>query len=71
MHTSQKSAKESGFAGLITHAFLIKLRDDISLPRVKGSDDADKARWCAISDLRPEEFFEDHHAIIMNMLARI
>lgn len=55
----------------ITHAFLIKLRDDTSLPRVKGSDDADKARWCAISDLRPEEFFEDHHAIIMNMLARI
>lgn len=55
----------------ITHAFLIKLRDDISLPRVKGSDDADKARWVAISDLRPEDFFEDHYHVIMNMLARI
>jgi len=55
----------------ITHAFLIKLRDDTSLPRVKGSDDADKAKWVAISDLKPEDFFEDHYHVIMNMIARI
>jgi len=55
----------------ITHAFLIKLRDDTSLPKVKGSDDADKAKWVAVSDLKPEDFFEDHWHIIQNMIARI
>lgn len=55
----------------ITHAFLIRLRDETALPRVKGMDDADKARWVPISQLRPEDFFEDHYHIIMNMVARI
>ena len=55
----------------ITHAFLIKLKDDVALPRVKGMDDADKARWIAIADLRREDFFEDHYDIIQNMIARI
>lgn len=55
----------------ITHCYLIKLRDGAALPRVKGSDDADKAKWIPINELRPEDFFEDHHSIIMNMLARI
>jgi bifunctional NMN adenylyltransferase/nudix hydrolase len=55
----------------ITHAFLIKLKDDAALPRVKGMDDADKARWIPISELRREDFFEDHIDIIMNMIARI
>jgi bifunctional NMN adenylyltransferase/nudix hydrolase len=55
----------------ITHCFLLKLRDDTSLPRVRGMDDADKARWCQISDLKPQDFFEDHYHILYNMLARI
>lgn len=55
----------------ITHAFLIRLRDDTSLPKVKGMDDADKARWVPISQLKPEDFFEDHYHIVMNMVARI
>jgi bifunctional NMN adenylyltransferase/nudix hydrolase len=55
----------------ITHAFLIKLRDDTALPRVKGSDDAEKAKWIPISELRQEDIFEDHWHLIMNMLARI
>jgi bifunctional NMN adenylyltransferase/nudix hydrolase len=55
----------------ITHAFLIKLRDETALPKVKGMDDADKARWVPISQLKPEDFFEDHYHIVMSMLARI
>ena len=55
----------------ITHAFLIKLKDDAALPRVKGMDDADKAKWIPISELRREDFFEDHYDIIQNMIARI
>jgi bifunctional NMN adenylyltransferase/nudix hydrolase len=55
----------------ITHCYLIKLRDDTALPRVKGADDADKALWIPISELRPEDHFEDHYHVIQAMLARI
>ena len=48
---------------IITHAFHILLPDG-DLPKVKGQDDADKARWVPIAEVRSEECFEDHHAII-------
>lgn len=55
----------------ITHAYLFRLKDDVALPRVKGMDDADKARWVPIAELKREDFFEDHYDIIQNMIARI
>lgn len=48
---------------IITHAFHIELPDG-ELPKVKGSDDAEKARWTAIAELKREELFEDHADII-------
>lgn len=48
---------------IITHAFHIQLPDG-ELPKVKGSDDAEKARWTAIAELKREELFEDHADII-------
>ena len=48
---------------IITHAFKIVLPDG-ELPRVKGSDDAEKAKWVPISEVRSEECFEDHAEII-------
>ena len=53
---------------VITQAYHIKLRDDITLPKVKGSDDADKARWVPIGDLHEDEFFDDHFAVIQYFL---
>jgi len=47
----------------ITHAFHIKLPDG-ELPKVKGSDDAEKAKWVPLSDISRENFFEDHIDII-------
>lgn len=47
----------------ITHAFHVQLPDG-PLPKVKGMDDAEKAKWCAIADLKREELFEDHWDII-------
>lgn len=49
----------------ISHAFLINLKSG-DLPKVKGSDDADKAFWMPLSEAfsREEEFFEDHIDII-------
>lgn len=47
----------------ITHAFKIVLPDG-ELPKVKGQDDADKARWVPISEVRSDECFEDHYEIL-------
>lgn len=55
----------------ITHAFLIKLKDEPTLPKIKGMDDADKARWVPLNQVKRELMFEDHYAIIHNMIARI
>jgi bifunctional NMN adenylyltransferase/nudix hydrolase len=49
----------------ITTAYFIDLGNG-PLPKVKGSDDADKAWWMPLNEffLREEEFFEDHYHII-------
>lgn len=48
----------------ITHAFQISLTDgEWSLPKVKGEDDAEKAKWVPISQVKSEEMFEDHYDI--------
>lgn len=52
---------------IITHAFHIELPDG-ELPKVKGSDDADKARWVPIAEVKSEECFEDHYEIIQHFL---
>ena len=49
----------------ITHAFYIEL-DDITPPKVKGSDDALVAEWIPLSNISgmQDKLFEDHGAII-------
>ncbi len=51
----------------ITHAFLIDLGNG-ELPRVKGSDDAEKAFWLPLNELDREKCFEDHYDIICDLL---
>jgi bifunctional NMN adenylyltransferase/nudix hydrolase len=51
----------------ITHAFYIELPDG-ELPKVKGQDDAEKARWVPIAEVRSEDCFEDHYEIIQHFL---
>jgi bifunctional NMN adenylyltransferase/nudix hydrolase len=52
---------------IITHAFHIQLPDG-ELPKVKGSDDAEKARWVPIAEVKSEECFEDHFEIISHFV---
>lgn len=52
---------------IVTHAALIELPPG-ELPQVKGADDARRAKWVPISDLREDNMFEDHYAIIQAML---
>ena len=51
-----------------TEAFFIRLKDDVSLPKVKGGDDAAKAFWVPIGELEENRCFEDHYAIIWKMI---
>lgn len=55
----------------ITHAYGIRLNSIGELPKVKGSDDADKAKWVSLNDLRRDEIFEDHYDIINAMVGKV
>ena len=50
----------------ITQAFFIDLGFDSKLPKVKGSDDAEKAFWVPLDEVvrNRDKFFEDHVAIV-------
>ena len=51
----------------ITHCGLIQLPDDVRLPKVKGSDDASKASWWKLNEVRENFMYEDHYHIISYM----
>ncbi len=56
----------------ITHAFHISLTEgEWNLPKVKGEDDAEKAQWVPLSQVRSEEMFEDHYDIISYFVGNI
>lgn len=55
----------------ITHAALIHLPPDTSLPKVKGSDDAAYAKWFPLADVHRGMMFEDHFDIIENLTAML
>jgi len=56
----------------ITHAYGIELPPG-GLPKVKGSDDAEKAQWIPITTIKEmrDQLFEDHYDIIFDMLGRL
>ena len=54
----------------VTHAYLIHLSPG-PLPKVKGSDDAEKAMWVPLGELDPKKLFEDHWHIIQNMIGEL
>ena len=58
----------------ITHAGLIVLNEP-KLPQVRGSDDAEKAKWIPISQLYTNDMrmkmYEDHWSIASYMINRV
>jgi len=57
----------------ITNAYLFALEDQPSLPKVKGADDAEEARWFPLDvvDAMGSVLFEDHKLIIQTMVAKL
>lgn len=54
----------------ITHAFYIKLKDIVDLPKVRAADDAAEAMWVPLSEVleNRHKFFNDHFHIISYFL---
>jgi len=67
-HETFDDPYRSTLGRVITKAYHFKLPDDVTLPKVRGADDAEKAKWVPISDLREEDFFDDHYFIISYFL---
>lgn len=55
----------------ITTAFLFELRPDVKLTKVKGADDAAKARWVPLSQVKRSVMFEDHFDICSELTGAV
>lgn len=55
----------------ITTAFKFELRNDTVLPKIKGSDDAAKARWVPLSQVQRSRMFEDHYDVISELVGGV
>jgi len=51
-----------------TEAFLFEFEDGAKFEKVRGSDDAAEAMWVPISEITPDEMFEDHFSIIQHFV---
>lgn len=51
--------------------YSVRLREALALPKVKGMDDAAKAKWWPLDKVRRDMMFEDHYQIIQTMKAKI
>ena len=60
--------KRSARGRTIAHVFQIQLRDDTTLPRVKGSDENPIAMWVPFHQIDPQRMFEDHYHIIRALI---
>lgn len=60
--------KRSARGRTIAHAHLIQLRDDTSLPKVRGGDGGPLAMWVPFNQIDPKRMFEDHYHIIRSLI---
>lgn len=54
----------------VTIAYHIKLPNDLKLPKVKGGDDAEEAKFFELDKIDRSMMFEDHMDIILAMVAK-
>ena len=54
-----------------TEAFFFEFEDKGALERVKGGDDAAAAAWYPISEIVPDQLFEDHFDIVQHFVPEV
>ena len=57
----------------ITTAFRFDIKpdprsNDVKLPKVRGSDDAEAAFWVPLAEVNPSMMYEDHYSILIDMI---
>lgn len=57
--------------GESNEAYSARVNEALALPKVKGSDDAAKAKWWPLNKVRRDMMFEDHYMIIQTMKSKI
>lgn len=67
-HQTFDDPYRSTLGRVITKAYHFKLADDVTLPKVKGADDAIKAQWIPINELQEDQLFDDHFHIAQYFL---
>lgn len=57
----------------VTRCFGFKLKDNMDLPKVKGSDDAAIARWFTLAEVArmQDVMYEDHYHILQKLISRL
>jgi len=73
-HTTVFDAPNRSLRGrTITNAYLIDLEAQPKLPKVRGADDAEEAKWFPLHvvDAMGSILFEDHKLIIQTMVAKL
>ena len=55
----------------VTFAGHFTLDDNMPQPKVKGADDALKAKWVPLSELRKDMLFDDHFDIVQAFISSI
>lgn len=58
----------SDLARTISFAYLIRLKNERGLAKLKAGSDAESALWKPINEVKEHEMFDDHYHIIRNML---
>lgn len=56
---------------IVSMIYHFAIPDDVDVPAVKAGDDASDAAWYDFSGLTTEEFYEDHHTNITNILSEV
>lgn len=56
---------------IVTDAFLFHLEGYTSPPEVMGADDAKKAMWVPLEEIRVDAMFEDHAHLVRDLIKRL
>lgn len=67
----EDNPKRSNRGCIVTKVFHIDLGFDLEEPKVKASDDAKKAKWTPVNQIKRDMMFEDHYSLINRFIKNL